>query len=136
MSPILLDTNIILELLFAQKRKDECRLLLERIATGEIEAILLALTLYSIEIAMTREKNDDGLIQFLTSLKKWDGLIIYHTTLDDDLAAIRARKRFSLDYEDALHYAVAKRHRCAFVSFDHDFDRTDIKRIEPRSFLT
>ena len=135
MSLLLLDTNIILEFLFAQERKEECRKLLERVASGAEEAILLALTLYSIEITMTREKNDDALFQFLTALKKWEGLIIYHTTLDDDLAALRARKRFNIDFDDALHYAVAKHHECTLVSFDHDFDRTDIKRAEPKSLL-
>lgn len=74
-------------------------------------------------------------MQFLTALKHWEGLIIYHTTLDDDLAALRARKRFTLDFEDALHYAVAKQHRCTLVSLDRDFDNTDIKRVEPTSLL-
>lgn len=56
MSLLLLNTNIILEFLFAQERKEECRHLLERVASGAKEAVLLALPLYSIEIAMTREK--------------------------------------------------------------------------------
>jgi predicted nucleic acid-binding protein len=43
----------------------------------------------------------------------------------------KADAHFQLDFDDALHYATAKKHNFTLVSFDHDFDRTDFARKTP-----
>lgn len=42
-------------------------------------------------------------------------------------------KRFNLDFDDAYQYAVAVIHGLDIISFDTDFDRTEIGRKEPES---
>ncbi len=42
-------------------------------------------------------------------------------------------KRFSLDFDDAYQYAVAEKHGLEIISFDADFDRTEIGRKKPDS---
>jgi uncharacterized protein len=43
--------------------------------------------------------------------------------------------RFNLDFDDAYQYETAKRFNLTLVSFDHDFDRTDLKRVTPEEVL-
>jgi len=42
-------------------------------------------------------------------------------------------QRFNLDFDDAYHYAVSLKHGLHLLSYDADFDRTDIQRKEPSS---
>ena len=44
--------------------------------------------------------------------------------------------RVGLDFDDRLHYYYAEKNGLRIVSFDSDFDKTDIKRIEPSDVLT
>ena len=44
-----------------------------------------------------------------------------------------------LDFDDAIHYSAAKTgvfFESTIVSFDTDFDATDIIRLEPKDILT
>jgi uncharacterized protein with PIN domain len=56
------------------------------------------------------------------------------------LAAVAFTKKadaeFQLDFDDALHYATAKKHTFTLVSFDQDFDRTDLARTTPADILS
>ncbi|NTV47430.1 MAG: PIN domain-containing protein [Chlorobiales bacterium] len=36
-----------------------------------------------------------------------------------------------LDYDDAYQYTLARKYGLDLVSFDRDFDKTDMKRIVP-----
>ena len=44
---------------------------------------------------------------------------------------IRASKEFNLDFDDAYQYALAKKYNLKIVSFDSDFDKTDLERLLP-----
>ena len=43
--------------------------------------------------------------------------------------------RFGLDFDDAYQYEVAKRYDLALVSFDSDFDKTDLQRYLPQELI-
>jgi uncharacterized protein len=43
--------------------------------------------------------------------------------------------KFHLDFDDAYQYVAAKRNGLLLVSFDADFDKTDIKRKVPADLL-
>ena len=45
-------------------------------------------------------------------------------------------EKTKLDFDDGLQYLVAKKYGGSLVSFDDDFDRTDISRLTPREVLT
>jgi predicted nucleic acid-binding protein len=36
--------------------------------------------------------------------------------------------RFNLDFDDAYQYVVAEKYNLTIISFDSDFDRTELKR--------
>ena len=64
---------------------------------------------------------------------------MYESSPAEDLTALTFTKKsdaaFQLDFDDALHYATAKKHNLTLVSFDHDFDRTDLARTTPSDIL-
>jgi hypothetical protein len=41
----------------------------------------------------------------------------------------------NLDFDDAYQYVAAKRDLLSFVSFDTDFDRSDLTRLTPAQVL-
>lgn len=42
---------------------------------------------------------------------------------------------FNLDFDDAYQYVIAELAQAAIVSFDKDFDRTDLGRLTPTEIL-
>jgi predicted nucleic acid-binding protein len=146
----LLDTNIFLELLLGQERSKECEQLFLRIERGELEAFVLSWALHSIEhLLYTRENKPFLLAHFLRRIQMAAGLDVWPTSIRDELVALTLTKEYrnpsdqgpqtSLDFDDALHYYAAKSgvfFNATIVSFDTDFDRTDITRLEPQDLLT
>jgi len=106
----LIDTNIFLELFLDRERREECEKFLSRIESGELIGVITSFSLHSIAII----------------LEKLKGLYAYKKFLE---------VIFNLTFDDALHYYVAKRFNLTLVSFDKDFDRTDMKRKEPREII-
>ena len=43
--------------------------------------------------------------------------------------------RFNLDFDDAYQYVVAEKYNLTIISFDSDFDRTELGRKTPREVL-
>jgi hypothetical protein len=44
-------------------------------------------------------------------------------------------KKFRVDFDDAYQYSVARKYQITLVSFDKDFDRTDITRRTPAEII-
>jgi len=42
-------------------------------------------------------------------------------------------RAFNLDVDDGIQYYVAKTRSLKLISFDKDFDKTDIERIDPQT---
>ena len=42
-----------------------------------------------------------------------------------------AAVKYNLDFDDAYQYVAAKKYSLKLVSFDSDFDATDVERVEP-----
>jgi len=45
------------------------------------------------------------------------------------------KKRLDLDLDDLIQYTCAQQENLYLVSFDQDFDKTDLKRLEPLQAL-
>jgi predicted nucleic acid-binding protein len=58
-------------------------------------------------------------------------LTIVHLEPEDTDLVINAIKRFKLDFDDAYHHAATGKYSLTLVSFDTDFDQTDLKRKTP-----
>lgn len=57
---------------------------------------------------------------------------IIETSLEEEFAASEKAMHIGLDFDDALHYYAAKKRKLIIVSYDKDFDKTDLARREPR----
>ncbi len=124
----LLDTNIFLEILLAQPKAQAAQRFINSQQQGS-----LALSNYSLDgigLKLYWAKKIDVLEQFGRELK--DAEITILTIEPQDLGAlVRNIKKWNLDFDDAYQYTLAQKYSLELVSFDKDFDKTDIVRIEP-----
>jgi predicted nucleic acid-binding protein len=137
---LLIDANVILEFLLGRPRQDECVALLQLTSEGTVTAFVMSYAVHSIKYMLYREGNLTALRTFLQLFQSSVGLTMYDSSPAEDLAALaftkKAEAAFQLDFDDALHYATAKKHSLALVTFDHDFDRTDLLRTAPADILS
>ncbi len=127
----LIDTNIFLEVLLNREKRKECEKFLKKVEDGEIIGVVTTFSLHSIAIIIEKLKGLRYYKKFLEIIKTFRGLVIYSTTLLDEIEICKIAEKYSLTFDDALHYYVAKRFGLALVSLDQDFDKTDLKRKEP-----
>ncbi|MGQ4892014.1 MAG: type II toxin-antitoxin system VapC family toxin [Candidatus Njordarchaeia archaeon] len=133
----LVDTNIFLEVMLSQERKEECKRLLRAIKNGKITAVITDFSVYSIMILMYRLKKVDEIETFLSSLVAYRGLHIYSLSLMDKINVVRVVKEKGLDVDDAIQYAVGLALKVkGIISFDKHFDNLEIPRLEPRNLLS
>ncbi|MGB9728721.1 MAG: PIN domain-containing protein [Thermoprotei archaeon] len=62
----------------------------------------------------------------------WRGLIIVDLLIEEELIASELANNMNLNFDDGLQYYYAKKTVLKIVSFDKDFDKTDVKRVEPK----
>lgn len=130
-----LDTNIILEWLLNQEKGDICRQLIYDFYESGQKVILARFSIYSVEVILIREKKFKTLEGFLYFLNIFDSLEVYNTNFDEEIKIIQISRKYNFDFDDALQYYVAKNNNFQFISLDKDFDKTDLKRIEPKEVL-
>ncbi|MGC8998206.1 MAG: type II toxin-antitoxin system VapC family toxin [Candidatus Bathyarchaeia archaeon] len=93
-----------------------------------------SLTLYQIAVIMAgltggNLKDEELIDKVVDSITSLPSLIIAPLTLEDISKAVSLMEEYDLDYEDALHLAVAIRNRAKeIISNDQDFDKTQLKR--------
>lgn len=134
MKKTLIDANILLELFLDQKKADDCKILLQRIATGKETTIISTFTIDSIIISLERNKTNLSKIrEIIKSVINSQGFIIYRPTIKDRLDCLNWIKKYLLDYEDSLTLQCAIVNNCKeIISFDTHFDKVkEIQRIEP-----
>lgn len=51
------------------------------------------------------------------------------------MMACELASKVNLDFDDGLQYYYAKKLGVNIISFDKDFDKTDLKRLEPRDVI-
>ncbi len=128
----LADTNIFLEALLGQDKKDEVQSFLQNIDLSTI--FITDLSLHSIGIILYRLKNFALFSSFLEDIIV-DGIGILSLPLEDLKTLDLTADKFNLDFDDAYQYTVAAKYEMQLISFDTDFDRTETKRKEPIEVL-
>ena len=129
----LLDTTVWLEHLLNQARAQEAF----RLITG-VDSALLSIShfsLHSLGVVLARQNRIATLDQFVHDLFV-QGQVALRTVQPGDFSTISAAMRSQrLDFDDAYQYIVAKRDNLTLVSFDTDFDHTDLQRQTPAQVL-
>lgn len=132
----LVDTNIFVEFLLDQARAEESLRVMELIERGELEAYVTSFALHSIAVILDRRKETDLLEKFFDRVIQAKGLRVYQTEPIEEKNITALTRTVQLDFDDTLHYYVAGTLRATLMSFDQGFDKTDLQRIEPRTFLS
>jgi len=128
----LVDTNIFLEVLLLQDRKEECKNFLDLIRNGKKTGVVTDFTIHSIIVIMSNLNRLKELRIFLSSLTAYKGLHICHTTITDEINAVEIALLQNLDMDDAIQYSTALSMQAeAIVSFDKHFNNLKIPRKDP-----
>ena len=125
----LLDTNIWLERLLNQAKAAEVKQLLDALDSSELA--LSDFSLHSICVILGRSQKLALLDQFTTDLFIQGRVALLTLSGADTPTVTTAMQTQRLDFDDAYQYVLAKRGNLTFVSFDTDFDRTDLPRQTP-----
>ncbi|MGB9730267.1 MAG: type II toxin-antitoxin system VapC family toxin [Thermoprotei archaeon] len=124
----LIDANILLEVLYKRSKFKECYEFLNKVKIGEVRGYILHFTLHGISAILGKP---ELVSRFLSEILSWRGLTIVDLSLEEELIASELAAKLNLDFDDGLQYYYAKKAGIKIVSFDKDFDKTDLKRIEP-----
>ena len=131
---LFLDTNIFLEVLLDQTKAEEVTDLL---STGNRHNFFLSdFTLHSIGVLLFRHKLHETYQQFIRDIIFTSGFAIVSLSPEEMFSVAQASKNFNIDFDDAYQYAAASKQNLVMVSFDKDFDKTDLKRKEPADILS
>lgn len=128
----LIDTNIFLEGLLDQEKADSVRSFFSTVDLGQMAITDLAL--HSIGIILFRFGKYEIFNSFLNDLII-DGIEVITLNADDLLELEGAIQNFNLDFDDAYQYLVAEKSHLVIISFDTDFDNTELGRKEPSEIL-
>jgi len=129
----LIDTNVWLERILAQKRSAEVGSFLSHVPSEYLH--LTDYSFHSVCLALTRHKLDAALLAFVRDSFQ-DGAVGLVALLPTDSERVLGVMRgFNLDFDDAYQYVAAEKHDLTLVSFDADFDRTERSRKTPADIL-
>lgn len=125
----LVDTNIWLEALLDQDRAREVIAFLERIPSKHLH--ISDFSYHSIGVITIRLGKPDVFSVFTDDILISGGvcLLRLHPEMTRNIPNICSK--YSLDFDDAYQYLCAKSYGLKLVSFDADFDDSDIERLEP-----
>lgn len=128
----LFDTNIFLEIFLDQEKADICQNALGSL-TVDKPGWVTAFSVHAIEALLGQTSKRRKLLdKFLQYLEVEDFLSRYATTLEEEKKILTLTGVFSLDFDDALQYFVAKRLDVSLVTLDQDFQRvTGIRVLSP-----
>ena len=124
----LIDSNVFLEGLLEQDQSVKVQSFLEK---TNIESLYITnFSLHSIGILLTRVKKTKLFLDFISEVIL-NKIKVISINPEDFNKIMENVEKFSLDFDDAYQYTIAKIYNLQIVSFDKDFDKTDLKRIEP-----
>jgi predicted nucleic acid-binding protein len=119
----LVDTNIFLEMLLEQDKKEACMRFLES-NIGNLN--ITDFSLHSIGVVLFKYGKEDVFQKFVEDVMPNVKLLSLPIELYGGV--VSARKSLNLDFDDAYQYSMAKYYRLKVATMDKDFDR--IKDVE------
>lgn len=129
----LVDTNIILEVVLDQEKSEEAKSFLMKF--DENQFYITDFSLHSIGLLLFQRNQHKVFEQIYDDMIKGAGLLVLSLKLEEIKTFVQESMRFDLDFDDAYQYFLAKTNDLTIVSFDKDFDRTDLVRKTPGDFL-
>lgn len=129
----LVDTNVWLERLLDQKHSAEVGSFLHRTPSDRL--YMTDFALHSVGIVLARLDHLDTFKHFIQDVFIEGAVNLVRLSPEDMMELVNVMQRFSLDFDDAYQYVAAAGHGLVLVSFDADFDRTEMGRRTPAQAL-
>ncbi len=117
---ILADTNIFLEILLNQVKKQECKDFLEKNA-GDIH--ISDFSLHSIGVICFRYGKEEVFQKFITDILPQ--VTFLTLPMDQYNEVIENRKNLNLDFDDSYQYTLAKYFDLKIATMDRDFKKIE-----------
>ena len=130
---LLLDTNIFLEIILEQARAEEAQELLSKIEHHKF--FITDFSLHSIGLFLFRCNRHSVFRQFMKDMFLNADIPVIALSPQEMENVIASSQKFKLDFDDAYQYAIAERFNLTIVSFDADFDRTEIGGKTPAQII-
>ncbi len=127
----LLDTNIFLEVLLKREKSNAAKHIF--ISNPPTDLFITDFSLHSIGVFLFQRNKHDAFERFVNDIVIKTEIGVIGLDPKDVPVLASASKRFNLDFDDAYQYAVAVKYGLDIMSFDADFDRTEIGRKVPDS---
>ncbi len=127
----LLDTNIFLEILLKREKSKAAKHIF--ISNPPTDLFITDFSLHSIGIFLFQRNKHEVYERFVDDIVIKTEIGVVGLDPEDVPVLSSVSKRFNLDFDDAYQYAVAVIHGLDIMSFDADFDRTEIGRKVPDS---
>jgi predicted nucleic acid-binding protein len=119
----LVDTNVFLEILLNQNKKEDCKNFLDK----NIRTLHLTdFSLHSIGIILFRYGKEDIFQKLVDDIIPNIKLISLPIEFYREI--VNVRKSLNLDFDDAYQYSIAKYYKLKLVTLDKDFEK--IKDVE------
>ena len=129
----LIDTNVWLEVLLDQEESETAGEML-----SQLDSRLLSLTdfaCHSIGVVLTRLDKIGDYEEFIDDTLVEHSVNICRVACEDSHGITLAIRGYGLDFDDAYQYVAATQNDLEIVSFDSDFDATDLGRLHPVEVL-
>src|SRR4030042_2358341 len=115
-----IDTNIFLEILLTQEKREICKRFLDaNVGTLHISDF----SLHSIGVILFRNNKEGIFKKFADDVIPKVEIIGLSKESYKDLPEIK--KKFDLDFDDAYQYKVVKDHNLEIVTMDNDFEKVE-----------
>ena len=117
---MLVDTNIFLEILLNQEKKDKCKRFLDK---NSSKIYLSDFSLHSIGVILFRNNKIEVYINFINDILPNIDLLSLNKQ-DYELVSLNANK-YNLDFDDSYQCAIADKFEIGIVTMDKDFKKVE-----------
>ena len=129
----LLDTNIWLERLLDQSNAESVGGFLNKIPAEQL--YISDFSFHSVCVILTRLGRSQLLTDFIEDVVVPGDLQVLAIPPEQTLQVLEAIDKFNLDFDDGYQYMIAQQNELTIVTFDRDFDKTDLGRMTPAEIL-
>ncbi len=129
----LVDTNIWLERILDQDKSHQVQSFLDQISSDKL--FITDFTYHSIGLIIINLGQDDAFDRFTRDTLIDGDVGLIRLKPEDSKQLIGVVNQFKLDFDDAYQCLAAELNDLTIVSFDKDFDKTELGRKTPSQIL-
>ena len=125
----LVDSNVWLERLLDQEKSEEVGRFLDYVTSNQL--FITDFAFHSIAVIMSRLKQANALLRFVQDTFIDGSVSLINLLPEDTHRIVHIMNEYNMDFDDAYQYVAAEKYNLIIISFDGDFDRTQLGRKYP-----